>query len=272
VDSKIIKVGELNFNVLDQGAGEPVLLLHGFPDSNKLWRFQIPALIEAGYRVIAPDLRGFGESDKPQDVDMYTPEKLVGDVLGILDALEITRTKMVAHDWGAFLGWLLCMNVPDKFERYVSLSVGHPGSFFSAGLDQKRFSWYVLLFNFPGAEEVIAANNWEFLRSFTQHHNELENWLSDLERPGALTAALNWYRANANPLARVEPGSLPKSRVPTTGIWSTRDDYLTEAQMLNSLSFMNAPWNYIRLEGASHWMQLDRPDEVNELILESLGS
>ena len=268
---KKIQVSGPNFYCLDEGEGEPVLLLHGYPDSNKLWRNQVPALRDAGYRVIAPDLRGFGESSKPQNVEAYSLEILVGDVLGILDALNINKVKMIGHDFGAFLGWGLCLTVPDRITKYVALAVGHPGSFFNAGIKQKQLSWYTHLFQIPGVDELIKADNWKFFRELTQHHSEVDHWIKDLERPGAMNAGLNWYRANAN-LLYVDTSAFPKSRVPTTGVWANRDDYATELQMVNTVELMDAPWKYRRLEGAGHWMQLDRPDALNQILLEELSS
>jgi pimeloyl-ACP methyl ester carboxylesterase len=110
--------------VLDEGGGWPVLLLHGFPDSSHVWRHQVPALVEAGMRVIAPDLRGFGESDKPEAVAEYAITRSIADVVAVLDALGIERTHVVGHDWGAGLAWVLAALVPARVERLVAMSAG----------------------------------------------------------------------------------------------------------------------------------------------------
>src|SRR5262245_52074341 len=131
--------------VLDEGDGPPVLLLHGFPDSSRLWRNQVPALVRAGYRAIAPDLRGFGESDRPEAAEDYAIARSVADVLAILDALEVPRANVVGHDWGAALAWLVAAFAPDRVERLVVLSVGHP-NVRDRSIEQREKSWYQLFF------------------------------------------------------------------------------------------------------------------------------
>jgi pimeloyl-ACP methyl ester carboxylesterase len=275
MNERTIGLGGLGFHVVDEGQGDPVLLLHGFPDSAELWRHQRRALVEAGYRVVAPDLRGFGGSARPPEVDAYRIDVLLGDVIGILDAMEIGATHVICHDWGAALGWSLAAFLPDRVRSLAALSVGHPRSFGEAGLDQREKSWYMLLFQFEGvAEELLARDDWKLLRDWTRHHAELPRWISSLERPGALRAALNWYRANANPASAAAdaPGPpFPSIAARTLGLWSTGDAYLTEAQMVGSAPFVSGPWRYQRVEGASHWMQLDRPDHVNGLLIDFLS-
>ena len=144
----------ISFEVAGPDDGPPVILLHGFPDSGRLWRNQVPALTGAGFRVIVPDLRGAGRSDKPADVDAYRIPLLVGDVLAVLDSLGIARARVVGHDWGAALAWGLAMGVPDRVERLVVLSVGHPAAFSSAGIAQKEKSWYTFLFQYKGVAEA----------------------------------------------------------------------------------------------------------------------
>ena len=267
-----INVGGLNFHLIHEGTGYPVLLLHGFPDSSHLWRNQIPRLVNAGLRVIAPDLRGFGNSDKPSETEAYALPVILGDVIGILDQLNAPRAHVIGHDWGAGVAWALAAMFPDRVERLVALSVGHPATFFKAGLEQREKSWYMLLFQFRGiAEEFLKKDDWKFFREWVRHHPETEKWIEDLSRPGALTAGLNWYRANVAPeMAVPERWALPNVMAPTLGVWSSGDVYLTESQMLLSQQCVSGSWTYERIEGASHWMQLDRPDYVNELLLRFL--
>ena len=213
--AKQIRVGDLNFHVVDEGSGPVVLLLHGFPDSSDLWRHQMPALLAAGLRVVAPDLRGFGKSDKPPEVEAYAMPVLLQDTVGLLDQLGIERAHVVSHDWGAVVGWLLAAQHPERLERFVTLSVGHPNIlFWQSGLDQREKSWYMMLFQFRGlAEQLLTRNNWKLFRDWVRHHPETEKWITDLARPGALTAGLNWYRANAGPeVFLTEPRSSRKCR------------------------------------------------------------
>jgi pimeloyl-ACP methyl ester carboxylesterase len=269
-----IPVNGIRLHVVDEGPrdGKPVLLIHGFPDSSSLWRHQIPALTRAGFRVIAPDLRGFGESDRPEGVDAYAVPTLIGDALGVLDALGVPRAHVVCHDWGAAVGWGLAMFVPDRVDRLVACSVGHFGAFGAAGLEQREKSWYMLYFQWEGiAEEALRADDWKFFREWTRNHSEIPTWIKDLSRPGALTSALNYYRANVNPArAGVLSGELPPVKASTLGIWSTNDHYLAEAQMVASKGFVSGEWRYERLPNASHWFMLDQPERVNGLLLEWL--
>jgi pimeloyl-ACP methyl ester carboxylesterase len=259
--------------VQDEGEGQPVVLLHGFPDSSHLWRKQVPVLVDGGLRIIAPDLRGFGESDRPEAVEDYGLRRSVADVVAILDALEIERAHVVGHDWGAAVAWLLASLVPARVDRLVAMSVGHPNAFRERSIEQREKSWYMLLFQFAGiAEELVSRNDWKLLREFTRGDGDVERYISDLSRPGALTAGLNWYRANAHPSQELKARSpFPAVEAPTLGMWSTRDNYLTEERMLQSREHVNGPWRYERVEGASHWLQLDAPERVNELLLEFLA-
>lgn len=267
-----LKLGAYHFAVTDEGRGDPVVLLHGFPDSARLWRHQIPALVAAGFRVIAPDQRGFGETDKPVGEEAYKLSEVIDDVVALLDALKLERVHLVSHDWGAAVGWGLCAYQPQRVTRHVALSVGHLTALWNAGLAQRRLAWYMLLFMRRGlAEEILMRDNWQWFRDLFAHHTEMESWLKDLSRPGALTAALNWYRANVDVESWTADGwVLPRVTVPTLGVWSTGDAYLTEVQMVASSQYMDAAWEYLRVEGASHWLMLDRPDYVSRVLVDYL--
>jgi pimeloyl-ACP methyl ester carboxylesterase len=134
------------------GQGRPVVLLHGFPDSGRLWRHQVPALAGAGFQVIVPDLRGYGRSDKPEAVEAYSMTRLAGDVMAILADLGIGQARIVGHDWGAGLAWVLASLAPGHVDQLVVLSVGNPVTF-RRTIEQCQKSWYMLLFQFPGIAE-----------------------------------------------------------------------------------------------------------------------
>lgn len=270
-----VTVNGLSFHVVDEGSGTPVLLLHGFPDSSALWRHQIPALVDAGHRVIAPDLRGFGASDRPEGVAQYTMPLLVGDLVEILDALGVERADVVGHDWGAGIGWTLASVMPQRVQRYVALSVGRSADYF-ADVHQREMSWYMLLFLFEGvAEEALRRDDWALLRAWTRDPVDIERYIADLSRPGALTAALNYYRANlpvevvAGVAARP---ALPPVSCPVLGVWSDGDIGCGEAQMLASQRLVAGPWRYHRITGAGHWIPLDAPDELAALLVDFLGA
>jgi pimeloyl-ACP methyl ester carboxylesterase len=260
--------------VLDEGEGQAVLLLHGFPDSSRLWRHQIPALTGAGMRAIAPDLRGFGGSDKPEGVTEYAISRSVADMVAVLDALEVERAHVVGHDFGAVVAWALAAYVPARVERLVTMSVGHPATGRVRSIADREMAWYQLLFQFDGlAEELLPRDNWRLFRDWVRDDGDVEQYLADLSRPGALTAGLNWYRANLDPRSELHPRApFPTVAAPTLGLWSSEDHYLAEHRMIRSGQHVTGPWRYERIDRASHWMQLDRPDVVNALLLEFLAA
>jgi pimeloyl-ACP methyl ester carboxylesterase len=270
--SRSVDVDGLSFPVFDHGSGAAVLLLHGFPDSRFLWRNQIGPLVDVGFRVVAPDLRGFGDAPRPTAVEDYRFPLVLRDVVGILDALAIQQARVVGHDWGSALAWFLAGYHPDRVERLVALSVGAPGASGGSTIEQREKFWYVLYFQFEGvAEAGLTHDNWRLFKAFMRGEGDVDRYLPDLARPGALTAALNWYRANLRPQMPVEnPPPLPSVSCPTLGIWSDRDFALTEDHMRKSFERVKGPWRYEKIEGAGHWMMLEKPAELNRLLLEFL--
>lgn len=268
---RVMGDGGVALEVLVDGPedGTPVLFMHGWPDDHTLWRHQVSALSAAGYRTIAPDLRGFGASDRPDDVASYALKHTVVDMLAVLDACDVSKVHVVAHDWGAAAAWGLASFVPDKVGSLTVLSVGHPLAFRDAGFRQRMLSWYMLLFNFDVAEQWFREHGAEMLAS----HPDADDRLSALADAAALTASLGWYRANAHPRSLVgEPPSLPAVTAPVMGVWSSHDMALTEEQMTGSERYVGGSWRYERVEGASHWMQLERPDDISALLLDFLGA
>jgi len=283
IRERVVPVNGIRLNVAQAGEGSPVLLLHGFPDRWQLWRHQIPVLAAAGYHVIAPDLRGFGESERPTEVADYRLATLLGDVTGLLDELGIERAAVVGHDWGGALAWSLALQAPERVDRLTSISVGHGATAASAGLRQRELSWYMLWFLFPGvAEQVLPREDWAFLRQWAWAgapagtDADADRQVADLSRPGALVAGLNWYRANVDPAGFVPSAAraVKARRVgcPTMGIWSSADFALGEDQMTASARFVDGPWRYERIEDVSHWVPVQSPDRLNELLLDFLSA
>jgi pimeloyl-ACP methyl ester carboxylesterase len=263
-----IEVDGVGLQVSTAGTGPAVLLLHGFPDTHDLWRHQLPALHAAGFRTIAPDLRGFGASDRPGS---YGVGAHVRDLLGLLDRLEVRAAHVVGHDWGAAIGWALAALAPDRVRSLAALSVGHPAAFARAGLAQLEKSWYMLLFQFEGvAEQWLSADDFAHLREWSGHP-DADAVVARLAEPEALTAALGIYRDSRPPSALVAPPpALPPVSAPTLGVWSSGDRFLIEGPMVASGAYVTGPWTYARVEDAGHWMQLDRPAAVNELLVDFL--
>lgn len=259
------------------GDGEAVLLLHGFPDDHTVWDALTPVLVEAGYRVIAPDMRGFGETGMAASVAAYDLTKgALPDMIGVLDHLAVQQAHLVGHDFGASAAWLLAAQYPDRFKSLSALSVGHPRAFLQARNDpeQMRMSFYILQHQFRGlCEWAYRRRDWAWFKAHWDRHCDMEGAIAKLSRPGRLTAGLNWYRANAGidrMLSPPKPGSIGEERVniPVLGVWSDEDKYLGEAQMLASGDFVDASWRYERLDGLGHWLQAEAPDRLAPLLLE----
>lgn len=281
---KVLPTVNGDFTIIDEGAGVPVLLLHGFPDSKELWNDQVSALVNAGFRAIAPDLRGYGGSVQPLEKESYAVPILMNDVIGILDALNLEKVHLVGHDWGAGLGWSLVEFFEPRFSSFISLSVGSMASTGWLTMEQKQKSWYFYLFLQEGlAEMTLASHNWAFMKQLLGRHVGVDQVIKNFEKnEHALTKALNWYRANLQHLI-AQPGveyaptnEIPETpvpnqiNIPVLGVWSTLDDYLTEAQVTLSADLVTS-FTYKKLEGVGHWMTLEAPDKVNAILLDYLN-
>lgn len=266
-----VQANGLSFHVVEQGRGKPVLLLHGFPDTSRLWRNQFPALENAGFRVVAPDLRGRGESQKPHAIGDYALPILVQDVLSILDEIGVERAHVVGHDWGAVLAWELAIAHPERVDRLVVISVPHPGV--GRSVQQLEKFWYIFFFQFAGiAEEALSRDGWQLFREWLRGQGDFESYIEDLSRPGALSAALNWYRANAAPADLMsQPALRPSVRVPTLGICGAHDIALLADRIAASGRYVSDPWRFELFEDAGHWIPLERPDRLNRLLIDFLG-
>jgi len=267
--TQTVQVGDLAFPVVDSGEGPAVLLLHGFPDSRHLWRYQIPALADAGFRVLAPDLRGFGDAPKPTGVGAYRLSTVIDDLTGLLDTLGVATAHVVGHDWGGTVAWVFAGRHPERTRSVTGLTVGAPGSPGRRTVEQLEKFWYIFFFQHEGpAEEWLRRGDWQGLRAWTRGEGDLGRYVDDLSRPGALTAALNWYRANFSPASLNQTSAAaPRITVPALGVSAGRDAYLLEAHVQSSEAMVDAPWRYHRIDDASHWLMLDQPAEVNRVLL-----
>ena len=268
--SRTLSINGLEFPVTFYGAGPDVILLHGFPDSREVWRYQVQAIADGGYRVIIPDQRGYGGASRPQGVENYTIDLLAADIIGIMDQSGIEQARLVGHDFGAGLAWVMAATIPERFEQLVVMSVGSSGNPGWDTIEQREASWYFDFFNKTGlAETALKANDWDFFRRITRHSGDQEHFIRDLSRPGALTAALNWYRANTRGWGGLHDGlNYPLINIPVMGIWSSDDPFLMEKQMQESQLNVAGPWRYERIEDAGHWFMLEQPATVNRLLLD----
>jgi pimeloyl-ACP methyl ester carboxylesterase len=279
-------VGEVRLAVAEAGdpAGEPVVLLHGFPEMSHSWRHQLPALAGAGFHAVAPDLRGYGGSDRPTAVEAYAARALVGDVAGLIRALGHESAHIVGHDWGGSLAWGLAGASPEMVRSLTILNA--PQGPVSARLrredrSQQAKSWYMLLFQFPGvAEAWLSDDDFANLRRFVFDTAapeafppaDREAFVDALRRDGALTAALNYYRANMPPASWLrDPPDPPEIAVPTMIVWGEADAYMDPVLLERSAATVTGPLRVERLPGVSHWVQQEAPDRVNELLLDFLA-
>ena len=276
-------LGDMRLHYVEAGEGPLVLLLHGFPQFWYEWRHQIPALVEAGFRVVAPDMRGYNLSDKPPGVGAYRVQVLARDVERLILACGEQTAAVVGHDWGAIVAWFAAMRYPERVGRLAILNVPHPARFLDGLLSPQQLlrSSYVFFFQIPWLpEEVIRAGNFTLLRSVLRRDpvrpgaltaEDIERYTEAMARPGVLTATLNYYRA----LLRYPRGTqalLEKIEAPVLVIWGEKDRALSRWLADPPLLWVPNLLRVERLPEASHWVAEDRPREVNALLLDFLRS
>jgi pimeloyl-ACP methyl ester carboxylesterase len=278
VDSTQITAGGLTFDARVAGPedGEPVLLLHGFPQTSWSWRSQLEALGAAGYRAIAPDQRGYSPGARPTDVEAYAINHLVADVIGIADAVGADRFHLVGHDWGAAVAWQVAGRHQDRLRSLTILSVPHPKAFGRAytgegGADQASRSSYIDFFRSDDAADAFMSNDGDGLRNLfvaSGLQGDAEPYVEVLKQPGAMQAALNWYRAAG--LADVD--ELGEISMPTMFVWSTDDGALGPDAAKWTAEYVSGPYRFEVFEGVNHWIADAEPEKLNALLLEHLPS
>ncbi len=254
--------------------GPLVLLLHGFPDAWWTWRGQIRPLLSAGYRVVAPTMRGYGGSDKPVGLDAYRLDVLAEDVLAIVDDLGYETFRLVGHDWGGVVAWETAIRAPARVERLVVLDAPHPDVMRQVvrnNPSQILRSWYVLLFQLPRLPEaILRRHTFAALRRSlssssapgTFSDDDLARLVASWAKPGALTAMLAYYRALPRKPWR-DPARVTSR---TLVVWGGRDLFLSRAAFDASLAMCDDGAG-LWVEEASHWVQLEQPERVVDAIL-----
>jgi len=261
----------LTFDVQDRGPvdGEPVVLLHGFPQRASSWDRTAPLLHAREVRTLAPDQRGYSPGARAAGVADYTLEHLSGDVLALLDAAGLASAHVVGHDWGAAVGWALTARAPERVRSLTAVSVPHPRAFLHAlrSPDQLRRSWYIAAFQVPVLSELVAARLLEgWLVSSGQEPALAARDVAGLRAPGAATGALRWYRAA--PLGGRGPGPVD---VPTVLVWGDADSAVGRAAVEGSAAHVRGPYRLEVLEGLGHWLPEQAPDRVADLVLTQLS-
>jgi epoxide hydrolase 4 len=271
-------VGGVRLHYVQAGRGPLVVLLHGFPEFWYAWRHQLAALAAAGFRALAPDLRGYNESAKPPGVEAYRVERLADDIAGLIAHAGDARAHVVGHDWGGLVAWWLAMHRPDLVGRLAILNAPHPAALLRElrTPGQLLRSWYTFFFQLPALPElVLRAGDYALLGrllrrqparpgAFTEE--DIRRYKEALSRPGALTAALNYYRAAFRHRGE-QARALRPVVAPTLLIWGERDRYLG-VRLTERLEGWVPDLRVERLPEASHWVQSDAPEQVNQLLVE----
>ena len=250
--------------------GRPVLLLHGFPEDASQWQAQLAALAGAGHRAVAFDQRGYSPGVRPTDVAAYGPEELIGDVLAVADALGWERFDLIGHDWGSAVAWMTAVAHPERLRTLNTVSTPH-GAAMTAAIredsDQQRRSEYVALFRTPGEAERNLLENGGLRRAYAGlPAHRINYYLERFSQPGALTAALNWYRAMRPPPKR---GPVI---MPTLYVWSTLDPYIGETAARGAERHVTGPYRFEVLDGVSHWISEEAPERLSALLLDHLAA
>jgi len=262
-----------------KGKDKLCVALHGFPEFWYCWRHQVPALAAAGYHVVAPDLRGYNESDKPPGLDAYRIEVLTADVAGLIRHLGEQAAVVAGHDWGGGIAWCVALFHPEVVRKLVILNAPHP-TLFWRGLRrpaQLLKSWYMFFFQLPWLPEAFCRAGYfarfdqtlgrDPIRPGAFSPEDIRHYKRALAQPGVLTAAINYYRAAFRRSNHADPRLTKPIEVPTLVIWGERDRYLG-LELLSGLEGFVPNLRLERLPDASHWVQNDAPEEVNRLLLE----
>jgi pimeloyl-ACP methyl ester carboxylesterase len=275
-----VDVGDLTFDVRVDGPedGRPVLLLHGFPETSLSWSSVTPLLTRAGLRTYAPDQLGYSPGARPGEVEAYSTPNLTQVTADLMTALGVDRADVVGHDWGANVAWALAGWHPDRVRSLTAVSVPHPAAYtvaYRTDPEQKERSGYIRLFWQPGkAEEVLLADDGRRLRRMLSGGEgdsgvpaeAVEQYVSVLSAPGALTAALNWYRAMSS-ADRVDPIA-----VPTTYVWSDGDVAIGRTAAEACANYVTGDYSFVELPGITHWIPEQAPDQLAAAILDRIGS
>jgi pimeloyl-ACP methyl ester carboxylesterase len=270
-----LAVGELTFSARADGPreGQLVLLLHGFPETSYEWRHQLRALADAGYRVVAPDQRGYAAGARPADVAAYRIEHLALDAVGFADAIGADRFHVVGHDWGGAVAWILAGNHGERLLTMTAVSTPHPTALADSivGGEQRQRSAYMLDFRRDDAEDGFLDDDAALLRGLYRasgltDEDAAAEYVRVLRERSAMTGALNWYRAN-NFRAPIGPVT-----VPTMYVWSTDDPALGREAAEATAAHVDGPFRFEVIEGVGHWIPEEAADTLNGLLLSHLAS
>jgi pimeloyl-ACP methyl ester carboxylesterase len=252
--------------------GRPVLLLHGFPEAGVEWSHQVAALGAEGFRAVAPDQRGYSPGVRPERATDYAMDALVADVVALADELGWERFDLIGHDWGGAVAWWTADAHPERLRSLSVVSTPHPaalGEALRSDEEQRMMSQYMTDWREKSTERRMLADDAKAIRTMFDRrveHSRIEEYIQRLTEPGALTAALNWYRSG-------KPGTRAgRITVPTLYVWSTEDVALGSAAALGTAAWVEGPYRFEMIEDVSHWVPEEAPELVTSLLLEHLNA
>lgn len=278
---EFVQANGIRIHYVTAGEGPLVVLLHGFPEFWYAWRHQIPALAKK-FQVVAPDLRGYGETERPPNVSDYQGHLLVGDVAGLIHALGHEKAHIIGHDWGGGIAWKTALSQPEVINRLVILNCPHPyilAKALRSNFKQIRKSWYIFFFQLPFLPEILFNLNLKktltnlfrgsAIRQDTFTDEDIETYYQALKPPGALSAALNYYRA----AFRIVPKESTTRQIsaPTLLIWGENDTALGKELTYDMESLFKGPFQIRYVPNCSHWVNEEKPEVVNRMILDFLA-
>ena len=276
---KNMKIGGYNYHVSDQGEGDKVaFLVHGMPDDGSCWKYQVPALLKAGYRVIVPDTLGYGKTDRPVEVEPYAVDNVIGHMYEIIEKLGLKDIYLMGHDWGSAITWAMVLDRPELFKKFISMSVGHLKCFAGQAFENYKRSvpavkdnWYMYIHTQAACEELYLLNDMDFLRRIILCQHPEEDVICNAIKETGRIEWLNYDKAN--PVAdwylayAKNPDMHPRCMVPTMVIFPEQDMFLWKEQAIETPKYMDAECR-IEITQGGHWGMLDHPDDVNKLMLE----
>ena len=271
------EVGDVRLHYVEAGDGPLILLLHGFPEFWYGWRLQIAPLAAAGFRVVAPDTRGYNLSSRPAGIAAYSADKLADDIRGLIRELGAESAMLVGHDWGGTIAWTAAMNHPDVVDRLAILDAAHPRRL-QQGLFKPRQllrSWYFFFFAAPGLpEHIVSARRFRFFRRFLRDARpaytpqEIDRYLEAWSQPGATTAMINYYRRSVRGSQKEARAAIRQISAPTLVIWGQRDRYLGPKLAEPDHDDVPNLDRVERLRDASHWVHHDEAERVIQLLID----
>jgi pimeloyl-ACP methyl ester carboxylesterase len=257
-----------------QPVNELVVFLHGCPETSFMWVDTMAFLAQHGYSCVAPDQRGYSPGARPLLVSQYELDKLVSDIIALVDTTDVHKFHLVGHDWGAVIGWAINQKHPDRIQTWSAMAVPHNFSFFDKRFndsDQKKASAYInfLKLPYPIPELFISAFNYNALKAgWTSHsQEEIDEYMNVFNQKNALRGAINWYRALPNDLNDFPSYIQNTVATPTVYFWGNRDQYVLRTAAENCAQYMTGPFEFVELD-SSHWIIQDQKTTVNEKILE----